>query len=558
MAAITLNEKQQQAVSHFEGPMVVLSVAGSGKTHVLTERIVHLIQEHSVHPANLLAITFAKKAAHEMLDRLACKLNGSSGRLTVCTFHSLGYRILKENRFPVNGFKVIQSGSQMELFCRAIQETGVLDEPTGLLARMSMARSGLVSVQELSASENQGDQTLAVVYRQYELLKRREHVVDYDDLLCLPYQLFNKDPALLRHYQQRFRFILVDEFQDSSRVMVELLRLLTDDHRNLWACGDDDQVIHEFRGAAPDVFVSLGRYYGRDLQMVTMDENYRSSQNILKAANRLIAHNGTRVRKEMKTRNGDGEPVRMLEAPDELSEAALIVEEVFRLNGKQVPCGEIAILVRMHRIMPLIEAALIRAGLPYESRNGLLSRSEVKAALKVMKYLLTEETPDGLEVQRIDRLRAELFPEGGALSLKDAFDVARSHVLTAFFHPVIEEEPGLAPVCLDAFGEVVSEYVDLAGLLSGLDSLKPHGEKGVQLLTIHQAKGLEFEAVIVPGLNEGILPHVRSLETGSGIEEERRLLYVAMTRARSHLTITWRRGQGLLPSRFIWEMQDHP
>lgn len=558
MKEIKLNEKQQQAAHHFEGPMIVLSVAGSGKTHVLTERIVHLIENHSVHPANLLAITFAKKAAMEMLDRLEMKLNGSSRKLTVCTFHSLGYRILKETGYPAKQFNIIQNGGQMEMFCQAMHKVGVMDDPAELLTKVSMAKSSLILPRDLSKSEDPEEQKIGAVYQEYELMKRRQRQVDYDDLLCLPYRLLSEDPDMLDRYQQRFRFILVDEFQDSSKVMVELVKLLTNEHRNIWACGDDDQVIHEFRGANADVFVNFEQHFNGDLQSVTMNENYRSSKSILNAANKLIACNKTRVKKRMKTSNGDGEPIRVLEAKDELSEAELISEEITRLRDKRVKYSDIAVLARVHRLMPFIEAQFIMCGMPYQTRNGsLFNRQEVKTAFGIMKYLITGEAPRGLDMNRINLLQRDLFPGVHEISLQDAFDIGSCYVMMKSTEA--DEEDSLAKTYLDAFEQIVNEHIEFAMLQQSIDAVLRDKKKhnGVHLLTIHQSKGLEFDAVIIPGVNEGILPHFNALEK-SNIEEERRLMYVAITRAAKHLIITYRKRQGsksALPSRFIKEMK---
>lgn len=565
MKPINLNDKQQQAVSHFEGPMVVLSVAGSGKTHVIAERIVHLIENHSVHPTNLLAITFAKKAANEMLDRLEIKLNGTSRKLTVCTFHSLGYRILKETGYPAVQFKVIHNRAQMDMFLKAMSKASVMDEPSVLLSRVSTAKNNLLSPRDLILSEDQDEQALAKVYQEYELMKRRQRLVDYDDLLCLPYRLLSENETLLERYQHRFRFVMVDEFQDSSKVMIELVKLLTNGHHNIWACGDDDQTIHEFRGAAPDVFMVFEKHFNGDLKTVSMNDNYRSSKSIIKAANNLIAHNRTRVKKSMKTRNGNGEPVRVLEVGDEKSEAALIVREIERLREMRVKHQDIAILARVHRLMPFIEAAFITSNIPYTARSGLLfERSDIKVLLGIMNYLFTGKEPSGVDIEKVHFLKGDLFPGVDELSLKDAFDIGSCYILMKSSDAFIEEEASLTKTYLDAFEHILSEHDDFTALNKTVDAVlksKNQYQDGVHLLTIHQAKGLEFNAVIIPGANEGLLPHFNALENSSGIEEERRLMYVAMTRARKHLIITYRKhqdGQPVLPSRFINEMQLNP
>lgn len=249
MKKIQLNPQQAEAVSHKDGPMIVLSVAGSGKTMVLIEQVIHLIEEHFVDPTNLLAITFAKKAVLEIQSRLEKRLNGKGDKAMVCTFHSQGYRILKAEKYPITGFRMVHDRDQMNLLREAMDRVKVKEEPATLLSKVSVAENDLISPPDLEKSSIPEDQQLSKVYHWYELLKRRKRLVDFDDLLYLPYQLFKKDKRILESYQSRFRRILVDEFQDSSKVMVELVKLLSEQHQNIWLAGDDDQNIHSFRGA---------------------------------------------------------------------------------------------------------------------------------------------------------------------------------------------------------------------------------------------------------------------------------------------------------------------
>ena len=226
MKEIQLNQQQLEAISHRDGPMIVLSVAGSGKTMVLTERIIHLIEEYKINPNNLLAITFGKKAVLEIQSRLEKRLNGNGDNATVCTFHSLGYRILRAQGYPINGFKLIHNGDQMNLFRQAMDKADIKEEPSLLLTRISLAKNDLISPSDLEQSSQPEDKKLSKVYYCYELLKKRKRLLDFDDLLYFPYQLFRQDKGILEYYQRRFQHILVDEFQDSSKVMVELVKLL--------------------------------------------------------------------------------------------------------------------------------------------------------------------------------------------------------------------------------------------------------------------------------------------------------------------------------------------
>ena len=312
MKEIKFNPQQAEAISHQEGPMIVLSVAGSGKTMVLTERVIHLI-EQGFDPARLLAITFAKKAVLEIQSRLKKRLNGNGDRALVCTFHSLGYRILKAENSSSIGLRLVQNGDQLKLFREAMQKVGMEDDPASVMKKISLAKNDLVSPTDLEGSGKKEDKQLAKVYSCYELLKRRKRLFDFDDLLYLPYQLLKSHEEILGRYQNRFQQILIDEFQDSSKVMVELVKMISQPHRNVWLAGDDDQSIHGFRGARSDIFVSFGKEYGAGAKTITMSRNYRSTGNIIKAANNLISHNNIRVAKQMVTDNEAGEELEIQE-----------------------------------------------------------------------------------------------------------------------------------------------------------------------------------------------------------------------------------------------------
>jgi DNA helicase-2/ATP-dependent DNA helicase PcrA len=322
MKEIQLNPQQQEAVSHRHGPMIVLSVAGSGKTMVLTERIIHLI-ENGIDSSRLLAITFAKKAVIEIQSRLEKRLNGNGAKTLVCTFHSLAYRILNAQASFGAGFRLIHDGDQLNVFQEAMEEVKIEEDPALLLSKVSLAKNDLTLPEDLEESAKPEDKQLAKVFARYELLKRRKRLVDFDDLLCQPYQILKDRRGTLERYQNRFEFILIDEFQDSSRVMVELVKLLSEHHRNIWLAGDDDQSIHGFRGARSDIFVSFGKEYGSGAKTITMSYNYRSTKNIIQAANNLISHNRVRVEKEMNTDNEAGEEIEILEEERRLMYVAM-------------------------------------------------------------------------------------------------------------------------------------------------------------------------------------------------------------------------------------------
>jgi DNA helicase II / ATP-dependent DNA helicase PcrA len=335
MKGLTLNPKQQEAASHLDGPMAVLSVAGSGKTMVLTKRIIQLIENHNVDASSILAITFAKKAVLEIIGRLESKLNGNSKRVHVSTFHSLGYRILKKTGYPTTGFRLVYDDEQLRLFIEAVSKAKVHEEPLDLLRWVSLAKNDLVTPQELKDAKGKSEKATSKVLIEYEMLKRRRLVVDFDDLLCLPYRLLSQDEGLLHYYQDRFRYVLVDEFQDSSKVMVELVKLLSGNHRNVWVAGDDDQSIHGFRGARADTFIEFEKHCNGSLRTVAMNQNYRSSGNIIAMANKVISRNKSRVEKEMQTDRDAGEDVQVIELFDETKEAEFIADSVGDLKKRK-------------------------------------------------------------------------------------------------------------------------------------------------------------------------------------------------------------------------------
>jgi DNA helicase-2/ATP-dependent DNA helicase PcrA len=564
MKEIKFNPQQAEAISHQEGPMIVLSVAGSGKTRVLTERVIRLIEE-GFDPARLLAITFAKKAVMEIQSRLKKRLNGNGDKALVCTFHSLGYRILRAENSACTGLRLIQDLEQLSLFRQAMQEVGMEEDPALIISKVSLAKNDLISPVDLEHSGKQEDKKIAKVYSCYELLKRRKLLVDFEDLLYLPYHLFKSHGEILERYQSRFQHILIDEFQDSSRAMVELVKMLSQPHRNVWLAGDDDQSIHGFRGARSDIFVSFGKEYGAGAKTITMSYNYRSTGNIIKAANNLISHNNIRVAKQMVTDNEDGEEVEILQADNEIAEAEIIAQRVLELAVSGYRFDEIAILARLYRLMPLIEGALIKEKIPYTSFGEFLyERQDMKTAIATIQYLLKAGPGETLDQDFLNGIRQDLYSHHKEINLRAAYEIASTYTMLKGEGKFIDDDAKiLKRTYLDALEYLVSPHQGLSSFLDHIEDAKTVNKSSlrgkVNLMTIHQAKGLEFKCVIVPGLNEGILPHVNSLEQMiMNLEEERRLMYVAMTRAMERLIITYRKRQMGQPitveSRFLREL----
>jgi DNA helicase-2/ATP-dependent DNA helicase PcrA len=342
---------------------------------------------------------------------------------------------------------------------------------------------------------------------------------------------------------------LIDEFQDSSRVMVELVKMLSQPHRNVWLAGDDDQSIHGFRGAHSGIFVSFGKECGADAKTITMSCNYRSTGRIIRAANNLIIHNKTRVAKEMITDNGDGEEVEILEGDNEIAEAEIVARKILDLTDRGYCYGEIAILARLYRLMPLIEGALIKEKIPHNSFGEFFyDRQDMKNAVDAIQYLLKGGAGEALDHDFLNGIREDLYPHHEEMNLRAAFEIASTYVMLKREGEFLDDDAQiLRGTYLDALEYLVSQHQELSEFLAHIEETKevnkssPRGK--VNLMTIHQAKGLEFKCVIVPGLIEGILPHVNSIEQLVNLEEERRLMYVAMTRAMERLIITYRKRQ---------------
>jgi DNA helicase-2/ATP-dependent DNA helicase PcrA len=569
--SVSFNREQKQAVTHPGGPVRVLAVAGSGKTLVLTRRIIHLVNEHRVDPANILAITFARKAAQEIKDRLKAALDGKSERVTAGTFHSVCFRILRRESYPSARLRVLDDDTQQELILEASKKTNGTMDPVELGRAISLAKSELLSPTELAMrnGEDLHTQRIAKVYESYERLKLRRHLLDFDDLICHCYRLLATDEEVLSRYRAIYRHVLVDEFQDSSRGMVEIARLLGEPENNLWVAGDDDQCIHAFRGARADYFISLEEHYRESLTTIEMSLNYRSTRTIIESANRLISHNSTRVAKRMKTKNPKGEDVEILGARDEEDEAKLVVERIRILGQAGFRLRDMAILARCHHQMPAIEQALLLADLPYTTPAGamLYERSEIRRVLGTARVLAQGEVPKSLDDEELTLLVAlhhhDGTPDLRSLPPADIIYLSRLIIKKTKELSTGAEERSLSEAYLDVLESLASTFDSLDHLLEHIERARwlsvQAGKDRVTLSTIHQAKGLEFPVVFIVGVEEGILPHHNSLEKGgAAIEEERRLMYVAVTRAMKKLVVTYcerRNGKEVMPSRFIAEMR---
>ncbi len=622
-----LNEAQREAVVTTEGPLLVIAGAGSGKTRVLTYRIAHLIAACGVKPNEILAITFTNKAANEMRERLEGLLGDTRG-LWVLTFHAACGRILRREAPRLGyrtNFTIYDQADQIRLTKACLEELERDPKrfvPRGIHAQISAAKNQLVTPDEYRARVSSFyDQTVADVYELYQRRLFASNAVDFDDLLMLTVQVLERFPEALERWQKSFRYILVDEYQDTNHAQYRLLQLLAGEHRNVAAVGDPDQSIYAFRGADIRNIMEFERDFG-ETRTVALEQNYRSTNTILESANAVIENNRERKPKNLWSELGEGEPVRVIEVEDEHAEARFVAAEIAMLVEEGYSSSEVAVFYRTNAQSRVLEDVLVRQGIAYQVIGGprFYERAEVK---DVIAYLQAIDNPyDAVSLQRIaNRPRRGI----GDSSLARLQTYASNHGISLWESLEFAEEAGVGAAPLKAVAafrtllqslqsgalelevsELVQRVLDRSGYLEALEAERTieaqgrienlqelvgvaqeyqqtaaepslsaflqeislysdqdaiRGEQSlVTLMTLHNAKGLEFRAVFMIGMEEGIFPHSRSLEENS-LEEERRLAYVGMTRAKERLVLTHASARSLwgnrsynLPSRFLDEL----
>src|SRR5919108_679574 len=545
-----LNEAQREAVLATEGPVLVVAGAGSGKTRVLTHRIAHLVSACGVEPHEILAITFTNKAAEEMKRRLEAILGDGARRMWVMTFHAACGRILRREAQRLgyrSNFTIYDQADQVRLVKMIVEEQGWDPKrfvPRGLHAQISNAKNQLVGPDEYrSRVASFYDQTVADVYSVYQRRLHASNAVDFDDLLMLTVEVLERFPEARTRWQKAFRYVLVDEYQDTNHAQYRLLQLLAGKHGNVFAVGDPDQSIYAFRGADIRNILEFERDFG-GAQVVALEQNYRSTNAILRAANSLIAHNRERKPKDLWSGLGEGDPVRVIEVEDEHAEARFVAAEIADLVEVGYAGSEIAVFYRTNAQSRVVEDVLVRQEIPYQVIGGprFYERAEVKDALALPVPELLEKVLE--RSGYLEALEAERTVEaqGRIENLMELVGVAREYQASA-------AEPNL------------SEFLQQISLFSDQDELSEE-QSLVRLMTLHNAKGLEFRAVFLIGMEEGVFPHARSIEE-QGLEEERRLAYVGLTRAKERLTLTHAAARSLwgardyrLPSRFLDELPE--
>ncbi len=624
-----LNPAQREAVLATEGPLLVIAGAGSGKTRVLTHRVAHLISACGVKPNEILAITFTNRAANEMRDRLFGLLGPMAEAIWILTFHAACGRILRREAPRLgyrSNFTIYDQADQIRLVKQVLEDENYDPKrfvPRGIHAQISMAKNQLVSPDEYRARvASFYDQTVAEVYDRYQRRLHTSNAVDFDDLLFLTVEVLERFPEARGRWQKAFRYVLVDEYQDTNRAQYRLLQLLGEKHRNVCAVGDPDQSVYSWRGADIRNILEFERDFG-DTRTVALEQNYRSTNTVLRAANAVIANNVERKEKTLWSELGEGLPVRVVEVEDEHAEARFVAAEIAALVEEGYSGTEVAVFYRTNAQSRVLEDVLVRQGIGYQVIGGprFYERAEVKDA---MAYLQAIDNPyDTISLTRIANrprrgigdttlARLQTFADAGGISLWESFDRAEEAGVTgaplraldgfrtllqslmagALDMPVDEvlervlerteyfDYLRAAHTKIEADGKIenlqelvgvareyqqrapepsLSGFLQEISLYSDQDALR--GESNlVTLMTLHNAKGLEFRAVYVIGMEQNVFPHARSLEE-QGIEEERRLCYVGMTRAMERLTLTHASARTLFgrrdynrPSQFLDEL----
>jgi DNA helicase-2/ATP-dependent DNA helicase PcrA len=639
-----LNPSQREAVAATDGPVLVVAGAGSGKTRVLTYRIAHLVRDLGVSPYEILAITFTNKAAGEMKERVEQLVGRVANSMWVSTFHSACVRILRQEIHRLgyrSSFSIYDDADSTRLITMVIKDLDLDPKrfpPRQMKGAISNAKNELIDYESYAAQDSGFyHEKVSDVYRLYQQRLVEASAVDFDDILTLTVEILLAFPEVLERWQSRFQYVLVDEYQDTNKAQYMLVQMLAAKHRNVCVVGDSDQSIYAFRGADMRNIMEFEKDYP-DARVILLEQNYRSSQTILDAANAVISNNASRQPKRLWTDAGAGESIVVFEAEDEHEEAAYIAEEIARLRDEGVDLSDVAVFYRTNAQSRVIEELFVRFGVTYQVVGGLkyYDRKEVKDALAYLRAIVNPDDQVAIKrvintpkraigdtsVAHVDRFaesagvtfmealrrvgeidaltprarnaiaafvtvmdvlagRAIDGPEAAleaALNDTGYFDMIRSERtieamgreenLKELLGAAAEfEETGPASTGpeewnqLDGVGKL-QMFLESISLVADLDSVED--TEVVTLMTLHNAKGLEYAAVFLTGLEDGVFPHMRSLGDPKELEEERRLCYVGLTRAeeRLYLTRAWTRnmwGQNNYngPSRFLGEIPEH-
>lgn len=615
---MTLNDKQLEAVKHIDGPCLVLAGAGSGKTKVLTQRIINLI-DNGVSPYNILAITFTNKAAKEMRSRVEVELGSITDSIFIGTFHSFGLRILRENYVDIgytSNITILDTDDVKAIVKRILKENGYdpakYDIRT-IINKISSAKNDGISPELYTKLFlNDLDIVIGLVYKEYTKLLKDNNSVDFDDLLLKPVELLKKNKNILEKYQERFKYILVDEYQDTNGIQYELCKLLASKYKNIFVVGDANQSIYSFRNADYRNILNFEKDY-KDAKVILLEENYRSTNNILKAANSVIKNNSEGKKLNLWSSKSDGELIDYIRCEDEIKEANFVINKIKDLISNGYKYSDIAVLYRTNAQSRVVEDAFVRNNIPHNIIGSyyFYNRKEIKDLIAYLKLIynscdsvslerIINVPKRGIGAKSIENLRQkasennlsmfDAIDSGKELEFKNMILKLQEFSLNSNLSDLIEEVLSTTGIRMEyeinksleneAKVENLNEFktvalmfeesgiYDLQTFLENIALVSDRGQYNndgdeVSIMTLHSAKGLEFNVVFLLGMEEGLFPHNRSFDSLSNLEEERRLCYVGITRAKEKLYLLSARQRtifgktsGTIESRFIREIND--
>ena len=613
-----LNERQREAVLYNDGPLLIIAGAGAGKTKTLTTKIAYLIEKENVAPENILAITFTNKAAKEMKDRLFKTIGQTAKYLEVSTFHSFGLKLLRENYDALGydkNFVIMDSDDSLTVVKKIIKDIGYdpkIYNPRAIRNKISSCKNEMTSPEAYERyAASDFEKVVQEVYTKYEKKLQRNNSVDFDDLLLLPIELFKKNPDILNKYQDLYQYILIDEYQDTNEAQYILTKMLSAKNRKITCVGDDSQSIYSFRGANYKNILNFEKDY-KDAKTILLEQNYRSTSNILDAANQVIKNNKMRKDKNLWTSRGIGEKIKYYRAYNERDEAQYVIRKIKELTNRNVEYKDIAVLYRTNAQSRVLEEEMLKENLPYRVIGSFYfySRKEIKDLIAYLRLIHNSKdnvsllrvinTPKrGIGLKTIENLTIqadamgvsiyEAISSGKELEFKNLIEklkeMSKDLTLTELIDKVLdasgmkkelEDEKTLEAEVrlenLEEFKSITKTFEEREGLISLEDFLLEislisdveeykDDPNRISLMTVHSVKGLEFDHVFVVGMEEGIFPHINSLMDNSELEEERRLCYVAITRAKDDLHLVNARRRTLFGkeqinpvSRFLGEI----
>lgn len=613
-----LNERQREAVLYNDGPLLIIAGAGAGKTKTLTTKIAYLIEKKNVAPENILAITFTNKAAKEMKDRLFKTIGQTAKYLQVSTFHSFGLKLLRENYDALGydkNFVIMDSDDSLTVVKKIIKDIGYdpkIYNPRAIRNKISSCKNEMTTPEAYERyAASDFEKVVQEVYAKYEKKLQRNNSVDFDDLLLLPIELFKKNPDILNKYQDLYQYILIDEYQDTNEAQYILTKMLSAKNRKITCVGDDSQSIYSFRGANYKNILNFEKDY-KDAKTILLEQNYRSTSNILDAANQVIKNNKMRKDKNLWTSRGIGEKIKYYRAYNERDEAQYVIRKIKELTNRNVEYKDIAVLYRTNAQSRVLEEEMLKENLPYRVIGSFYfySRKEIKDLIAYLRLIHNSKdnvsllrvinTPKrGIGLKTIENLTIqadamgvsiyEAISSGKELEFKNLIEklkeMSKDLTLTELIDKVLdasgmkkelEDEKTLEAEVrlenLEEFKSITKTFEEREGLISLEDFLLEislisdveeykDDPNRISLMTVHSVKGLEFDHVFVVGMEEGIFPHINSLMDNSELEEERRLCYVAITRAKDDLHLVNARRRTLFGkeqinpvSRFLGEI----